>query len=583
MLGHQTVFSTGTDEHGMKIQQAAAAEGLTPLELCDRTSTRFRELFDLCDIGYTDFVRTTEERHKAVARAVWTKLASEQLIYLGNYAGWYSVPDETFVPEAQTVAGVRKRDGAPCKLSLESGHELEWVEQPNYKFKLPLFKEKLLQWLDSQPATVAPQNRLAWTVQEVGQMKATSDADDLSVSRLTQYLQWGIPTPNDPSHVMYVWLDALTNYLTVSQVPVHKLSEVKKTGAKPEFPALDGQVFSAWPADYHIIGKDILKFHAIYWPAFLLGAGLAPPKRVIAHGHWTVNGQKMSKSKGNGVDPFDRVAVHGVDAVRYFLFRDSQLDSDCDYSDTRVTDLFNGELAAAFGNLLSRVFARALLQPANQPSATLSSSPSSAQTADDLAAWAFVPSKLDGTAWTRSDAIQVLPPIAQELHDKLNQLPSLVHEAYTDAQFARGITAVLFSIQCCNRAFTIVEPWTLAKTIREGALKNEPVNETALTQLRAMLYLTLETLRIASLCLLPVLPRSMTAALNHLSIPADQRLAQHIFSSPLVSGTLLPAAGGSVVVFPSTRRANPVTTGAAATQSGKPAKTKQKKQKDSSS
>uniref|UniRef100_A0A9L0TDX6 Methionine--tRNA ligase, mitochondrial n=1 Tax=Equus caballus TaxID=9796 RepID=A0A9L0TDX6_HORSE len=328
-----TRFSTGTDEHGLKIQQAAATAGLAPAELCDQVSAQFQQLFREASISSTDFIRTTEARHRVAVQHFWGVLKARGLLYKGLYEGWYCASDECFLPEAK-VTRQPGPSGDLCPVSLESGHPVSWTKEENYIFRLSQFREPLQRWLRGDPRAITPEPFhhavLQWLEEEL---------PDLSVSRRSSHLHWGIPVPGDDSQTIYVWLDALVNYLTVIGYP-------------------NAEFKSWWPTTSHIIGKDILKFHAIYWPALLLGAGMSPPHRIYVHSHWTVCGQKMSKSLGNVVDPRSCLDRYTVDGFRYFLLRQGVPHWDCDYYDEKVVKLLDSELADALGGLLNRCTAK---------------------------------------------------------------------------------------------------------------------------------------------------------------------------------------------------------------------------------
>nr|XP_006633102.1 PREDICTED: methionine--tRNA ligase, mitochondrial [Lepisosteus oculatus] len=334
MRGCRSRFSTGTDEHGLKIQQAALAAGKDPQTFCNEVSEKFKTLFQRCDIAYTDYIRTTDPRHRSAVEHFWKVLRDKGFIYKGSYEGWYSTQDESFLTPSQVGDSVDSM-GRPIKVSLESGHKVDWVKEENYLFRLSAFRAPLRAWLAESPQAVRPERfhaaALRWLQEEL---------PDLSVSRQRDRLQWGIPVPGDPSQTIYVWLDALVNYLTVAGYP-HSCAEW-------------------WAAAHHVVGKDILKFHAIYWPAFLLAAGLPLPQALYVHSHWTAGGQKMSKSLGNVVDPLERCQDFTADGMRYFLLRQGVPDSDCDYYDDKVVKLLNAELADSLGGLLSRCTAPAL-------------------------------------------------------------------------------------------------------------------------------------------------------------------------------------------------------------------------------
>lgn len=319
--GKHVRFLTGTDEHGQKVEKAAAKAGVDPQAFTDDVSQRFRDLAARMGYSNDDFIRTTEERHKRAVAVLWRKLVDSGDIYLGKYAGWYSVRDEAFYAESELVDG-KAPTGAP----------VEWVEEPSYFFRLSAWQERLLAFYDAHPDFILPPSRRNEVVSFV-----RGGLQDLSVSRTT--FRWGIPVPGDPDHIMYVWLDALMNYVSAL--------------GWPEDP--DGLYETFWPADIHMVGKDILRFHAVYWPAFLLSAGLPVPGRVFAHGWWTNEGQKISKSLGNTIDPVALVEKYGLDQTRYFLLREVPFGNDGDFSNAAMIKRINSDLANDFGNLAQRV------------------------------------------------------------------------------------------------------------------------------------------------------------------------------------------------------------------------------------
>ena len=319
--GRDVFFLTGTDEHGQKVEKAARDRGTDPQAFTNEVSERFRELARAMGFSNDDFIRTTETRHKRAVMALWEKLVEFGDIYLGTYAGWYSVRDEAFYAESELVDG-KAPTGAP----------VEWVEEPSYFFRLAAWQDRLLRFYEENPDFVLPATRRNEVVSFV-----KGGLQDLSVSRTS--FTWGIPVPGDSRHVMYVWLDALTNYISAV-----------------DYPDTDSPMWQRfWPADVHVVGKDILRFHAVYWPAFLMSAGLPPPKRVFAHGWWTVEGQKMSKSLGNVVAPAELIQKYGLDQTRYFLLREIPFGNDGDFSHAAMVRRLNHDLANDFGNLAQRV------------------------------------------------------------------------------------------------------------------------------------------------------------------------------------------------------------------------------------
>src|SRR5215470_6179103 len=319
--GYDVHFLTGTDEHGQKVEKSAAAAGLDPQAFTDRVSAEFKALAEKLNCSFDNFIRTTEPRHTRSCQALWQKLVEAGDIYLGSYAGWYAVRDEAFYAESELVDGK-----AP------TGADVEWVEEPSYFFRLSAWQDRLLAFYEANPDCIGPRSRRNEVMSFV-----KSGLLDLSVSRTS--FKWGVPVPGDPAHIMYVWLDALINYITA-------------TG----FPDLESATYKRfWPADLHMVGKDILRFHAVYWPAFLMAAELPPPRRVFAHGWWTNEGQKISKSLGNIIDPLKLIERYGLDPVRYFLMREIPFGQDGDFSHRAMVQRMNGDLANDFGNLAQRV------------------------------------------------------------------------------------------------------------------------------------------------------------------------------------------------------------------------------------
>ena len=324
--GHKVFFLTGTDEHGQKIQRAAEKSNKDPLKFCDEISKTFRNLSSLLNLSNDDFIRTTEKRHASAVTNLWNILEKKEEIYLSKYSGWYSVSDEAFYNEDE----IEDQEGK--KISKSSGSSVEWVEEESYFFKLSKWQEPLLKFYSENPKFILPESRKNEVISFV-----KSGLKDLSVSRKS--FSWGIKVPSNKDHVIYVWLDALTNYLSALNYP----KETEKL--YKDF----------WPANIHIIGKDILRFHAVYWPAFLLAAGIKPPQRVYGHG-WILSGdEKMSKSKGNILDPIEIIDIYGLDALRYYLLKEVSFGNDGNISKEKLESCINSDLANNYGNLCQRV------------------------------------------------------------------------------------------------------------------------------------------------------------------------------------------------------------------------------------
>ncbi len=322
--GREVFFLTGTDEHGLKMKQTAAKEGLTPRALADRNAARFQDMAKALGLSNDDFIRTTEERHYKSCQELWRRMEASGDIYLKKYAGWYSVRDEAYYAEGETTV---RDDGVRVG---GQGTPVEWSEEETFFFRLSKYQDALLNHYERHPDFILPPERRNEVVSFV-----KGGLEDLSVSRTT--LDWGIPVPGHPGHVMYVWVDALTNYIT---------------GAG--FPDESNPRWASWPADVHVIGKDITRFHAVFWPAFLLSAGVSLPKRIFSHGFVLNRGEKMSKSVGNTLDPFDLVSAYGLDPVRYFFLREVSFGQDGSYSHEAIVTRMNADLANGLGNLAQR-------------------------------------------------------------------------------------------------------------------------------------------------------------------------------------------------------------------------------------
>jgi methionyl-tRNA synthetase len=471
--GRDVYFLTGTDEHGQKVEQAAKAAVTSPQALANKNSERFRTLAR--DMGYShdDFVRTTEPRHVEAVQALWRELIKRDEIYLGSYAGWYSVRDEAFFAESELIKG----EGGKLLAPTGTGAEVEWVEEPSYFFRLSAWGEKLLAFYDSHPDFIAPESRRNEVISFV-----KGGLMDLSVSRTS--FKWGVPVPDDPDHVMYVWIDALTNYMTGVGYPDTECDSFRKF----------------WPADLHMVGKDILRFHAVYWPAFLLAAGVEPPKRVFAHGWWTNEGQKISKSLGNVIDPYDLVERYGRDQMRYFLLREVPFGNDGDFSHTAMIQRTNADLANGIGNLAQRT-----LTLINRNCDGAVPSPGSLEDED----------------------IALIAGAGTELLETLRA--NLGRQ-----EFHKGLIALMAAVSNADAYITRHEPWALKKT--------DPA------AMARVLYVLAETVRNLALAMQPFTPDAAAKLLDQLAVPEDARGFSHVGKAgTLVPGTALPKPQG---VFP---------------------------------
>ncbi|HBV08947.1 MAG TPA: methionine--tRNA ligase [Micrococcaceae bacterium] len=462
--GYDVFFLTGTDEHGQKMMQTAEKEGITPAQLAQRNSDAFQAMNDELGTSYDRFIRTSDADHHAAAQELWRRMEANDDIYLDKYAGWYSVRDEAFYTEEQTDV---RQDG--IRYATETDTEVTWTEEESYFFRLSKYQDKLLAHYEDNPDFGAPRSRFNEVVRFV-----EGGLTDLSISRTT--FDWGIPVPGNEKHVMYVWVDALTNYLT---------------GAG--FPDVDSASFQKyWPADVHVIGKDISRFHAIYWPAFLMSAKLSVPKRVMIHGFLHNNGVKMSKSLGNTVSPDDFVARYGLDQVRYFFLREVTFGADGNYNHDTIVARINGDLANNFGNLAQRSLS-------------------------------MVAKNCGGVVPTPGQLL----PADEQILAAASELLELNRDAYTRQDFSRALEAVWHVLGDTNAYFAEQEPWKLKKT--------DPA------RMETVLYVTIEIVRKVALLLQPVLPQTMTSMLDLLAVGQGTARNFENFGTALVPGTELPA------------------------------------------
>ena len=465
--GKDVFFLTGTDEHGQKMVQTAAAEGLSTLDVATRNALRFKQMDERLNVSFDRFIRTTEPVHHHSVQVIWNRMQQNGDIYIDAYAGWYSVRDEAYYAEDETVVGEDNVRRGP------QGTPVEWVEEKSYFFKLSVYQDKLLALYESQPDFIGPDSRRNEVISFVkGGLK------DLSISRTT--FDWGIKVPNDPEHVMYVWVDALTNYIT-----------------GVGFPDEADANWRYWPADVHIIGKDIIRFHAVFWPAFLMSAGVALPKRVYAHGFLFNRGEKMSKSVGNVVDPFNLADQYGVDQMRYFFLREVPFGQDGNYNHEAIVARINADLANDLGNLAQR----SLSMIAKQLGGVL---PAPGEFTDN-----------DKAILAQADAMLELSRSAmatQQIHQWLNAVWAVVAEA--------------------NRYFAGEAPWALAKT--------DPARQ------KTVLYVTAEVVRQVAILAYPAMPEASAKLLDSLGIPSDARNFAAL-GARIKPDTALPAPVG---VFP---------------------------------
>jgi len=433
--GFKVHFLTGTDEHGLKIQRAAESKNIDPQIFCDEISQTFRNLSNTLNLSNTDFIRTTEDRHKKTVQYLWSQLEKNDDIYLSKYSGWYSVSDEAFYTEEEIS---EKEDN---KIATSSGSLVEWIEEESYFFRLSKWQDSLLEYYENNPDFISPKSRKNEVISFV-----KSGLKDLSISR--KAFSWGIKVPNNPEHVIYVWLDALTNYISALN-----------------YPNTDDDLFkNFWPASVHLIGKDILRFHAVYWPAFLMAAKITLPNKVYGHG-WILSGdEKMSKSKGNILDPLDIIETYGLDPLRYYLIKEVSFGNDGNISQDRLEDCINSDLANNYGNLCQRV-----------------------------------------TAFAEKNCQSKVPDIKNFIEEDLLMLNkfsdnmSLIRKEIDNQNINYYIKFIINALFEANKYFNDQEPWKK---------KDDP------QRLATIIYTSLEMIRKITFMLYPIIPESAIKALN---------------------------------------------------------------------
>ena len=432
---YEVYFLTGTDEHGLKIQRSAEKQGIEPLEFCNQISQSFRDLSKTLNLTNTDFIRTTEERHKKTVQYLWDQLVKNDNIYLSNYSGWYSVSDEAFYNNDE----IEEKEGN--KIAISSKSKVEWIEEESYFFRLSKWEKPLLNYYESHPDFISPNSRRNEVISFV-----KSGLKDLSVSRKS--FSWGIKVPNNNDHVIYVWLDALVNYISALNYPDTK----------------DNLFKNFWPASIHLIGKDILRFHAVYWPAFLLASKIELPSKIYGHG-WILSGdEKMSKSKGNILDPIEIINQYGLDPLRYYLIKEVSFGNDGNISQQRLEDCINSDLANNFGNLCQRVTAFTIKNCASK-----------------------IPDKID----FQKDDLKILDKYKNNLNDIRNKIDNQNINFYIDY--------IINSLFEANKYFNDQEPWK---------------KKDDLLRLNTIVYTTLEIVRKVCYLLYPIIPDSSLKALK---------------------------------------------------------------------
>ena len=448
MLGEEVYFLTGTDEHGQKVQKAAIKASLNPNEFVDKMSINFEKLIKFLGCDIDDFIRTTETRHKKATQYLWNKLKNNNQIYLSDYEGWYSVRDEAFYTESELV-----KNGD--EFLAPNGSPVEWVKEKSYFFKLSKWQDKLLKYYQENPESISPKSRYNEVVSFI-----ESGLRDLSISRTT--FTWGVPVPDDNKHVMYVWIDALCNYLTSIGYPDIKNKNFEKF----------------WPA-IHVVGKDILRFHAVYWPAFLMAAELDPPKKIFAHGWWTNEGKKISKSIGNVIDPYEIINKYGLDQIRFFLFREVPFGNDGDFSKNAIANRINADLANNYGNLVQRI-----------TSFAFKNCNSTVKKSEDF-----------------NDDDKILLNNLNNRYDEYNNFMN-------NEQIDKGLKIIFELMSDANAYIDNQAPWKLIKSDSH--------------RMNVVLFTVLNIIRGCSLMLMPVIPESANKVLDILNIDNTERNFKNI-------------------------------------------------------
>jgi len=465
LMGDDVFFLTGTDEHGQKVERAAQKAGLTTTVFADRTAQKFRDILPVLNISNDDFIRTTEARHKAASQALWRRVRDKGFIYKGKYEGWYCTVDEVFVPETQLVDG-------RCPIC---GNTVERIAEESYFFKLSAFQQPLLDHFRRHPDFVTPAVRRneVMSFLEAG-------LEDLSVSRTS--FSWGIPVPDDSGHVMYVWFDALTNYMTAAGFGSDRLGDAERFAR-------------VWPADVHLIGKEIVRQHSIYWPAFLMAAELPLPHHVVSHGWWLMDGAKMSKSKGNVVRPQDYIALFGLDAFRYFVFREMVFGQDADFTDEAILTRYNADLANDLGNLVSRTTT-------------------------------LIQRFCDNRIPTPDEELRARQP-ERDLCADADDLIGRVKGSVASFQLSVALRDIWELIGSVNRYIVLREPWKLAK------------NSADRRELSTALYVAADVLAIIAELLRPFMPDAAERTLRMLGVTPQKAAWTTVGSGQLTPGATL--------------------------------------------
>ncbi|KAK2777736.1 methionyl-trna synthetase [Colletotrichum kahawae] len=476
------ILCTGTDEHGSKVQQAAAKQGVAPKEFCDSTAEKFRDLAQVIGMDNDHFIRTTDPDHVEAVQHFWFLLKEKGYIYESKHEGWYCVSDECFYAANEIERTLVPQTGRTVMASIETGNEVEWVEEKNYHFRMTALKDRLLKFYEENPDWIVPRARqkevIAWV---------ENNLEDLSISRPVQRLDWGIRVPDDPSQTIYVWVDALINYITKAGFPTWQPGKEHEGG---------------WPADVQVIGKDIVRFHGIYWPALLMALDLPLPKQLLSHAHWTLGKKKMSKSLGNVVNPFFAVDRWGLDTMRYFMMRDGGIEKDADYENSLVVARYQKDLRSTVGNLMNRVAKSKM--------------------------WKL----RDSVVWAGENGASLAS--SEKLKADINDMGSSMSKSMDELNPNAAIRGVLDVLADANKYISDLAPWKLVKS-------DDPKDQATLHE---CIFYTAEASRVAGILLQPIMPTKMGLLLDTMGVDAGKRRFQDAaFGADLSYGVPVGDAG----------------------------------------
>lgn len=483
-----TYFLTGTDEHGLKVQNAAEASNMKPKEFTDMVSMNFKNLAEIMNIKYDRFIRTTDQDHVETVKQFWKLMEEQGYLYKGTHSGWYSISDETFYPESQIEEIEDKHTGKKKKISTETRNEVTFQQEENYFFKLSLFQDRLISYLEKNPSFIYPKSKFDVILKELKE----TDLDDLSVSRPSYRLSWGIDVPGDSEQKIYVWFDALLNYVT----PCGLENVLSSSPAKAD---------TTWPA-IHVIGKDIARFHCIYWPIFLMAAGIELPERIIIHSHWLCDGFKMSKSLGNVVDPIATLKYYGQDSLRFFLAEHSNIDTDCNYSEEAFY-LTRERLISKYANLVTRCAAKSF----NIRESVQDYALSSFEDIDSIiSAHAVNPNDASAIINIKNELLADLACTYDEMDSRMSSFDSM-----------RAIKSWWVCVEKANQFFQLAQPWLYNKAIKLELLEEK--RKVLETIRNYYIFILSETCRIASILILLVIPNLSSQILDRLAVAHDRR------------------------------------------------------------